>query len=184
MLQHPHPSIVLRTYPAQNIEVTIVVVINASAPERKEDYKYLVNLFKDNPQYVFQGYIQSTSASKIEKFIKKWTKRGINSIFIIGGTGFEPFDNTPEIMEKFNQSYIPAYGQLLTLTSYNKWLDTNKNFAIWFPMGTRAFACKYENTILFSMPGSHDGILLASDIIINSLNRIVYNMFYKQNEKL
>lgn len=179
-----HSSILKRTLLVEEISVTIKVIINASNPKRGRDYEYIKKLFVDNPQYRFEGFVQETSTKKISETIKRWSNENINAIFIVGGTGFEPSDNTPEIMAKFEQTLIPGYGHLLSYLSYNSMAAQNLNMAYWFAAGTRASACCYQNTIIYGIPGSRQAIAVASGIIINSLNRTVYNMFYKQNEKL
>lgn len=82
----------------------------------------------------------------------------VDVIILSGGTGIAPRDTTYDILATLLEKTLPGFGELFRFLSYQE-------------IGSRAIASRaiagvYHNKLIFSLPGSSNGVKLALDQLI------------------
>lgn len=97
------------------------------------------------------------------------SKKSVDAIITIGGTGISKKDITTEVISmKFNKK-LEGFGELFRYLSY---ADIGPS-----AMMSRAVAGIYKNKAIFCLPGSVDAINYAiSKLIVPELGHIIYEV--------
>jgi molybdopterin adenylyltransferase len=75
-----------------------------------------------------------------------------------GGTGIAPRDNTYEVISKLLEKTLPGFGEIFRFLSYQEIGSRS--------IASRATAGIYRQKLIFSLPGSSNGVKLAMDKLI------------------
>ena len=95
--------------------------------------------------------IQSTLTTLAER-------RDVDAVITIGGTGVEPDDVTIDALDRLYEKRLPGFGELFRQLTYDQ-----HGTAV---VGTRTTAGIVDGAPIFSVPGSIDGAILATEDII------------------
>jgi len=93
----------------------------------------------------------------------------LDVVIFTGGTGISRRDTTYDAIEKLLEKTLPGFGELFRYLSYQE-------------IGSRAIASRavagvYENKLIFSLPGSRNGVQLAMEkLILPELPHLVGQM--------
>lgn len=95
----------------------------------------------------------------VQSTITTLTKRDdVDAVVTIGGTGVEPSDVTIEAVDRLFDKRLPGFGELFRRQAYD---DHGTGI-----IGTRTAAGVIAGTPVFSIPGTIDGVVLATEDII------------------
>ena len=93
-------------------------------------------------------------------------------IIFNGGTGFSKRDSTFEVVSGKLQKTLPGFGELFRMLSFEE-IGPGA-------MLSRATAGVFEDTIIFSLPGSTNAVSLAMDkLIVSELSHLVWEILRK-----
>ena len=101
------------------------------------------------------------------KTIKEMVDEDIDVILTTGGTGLDSRDITVETVEELFDKKIEGFGEIFRHQSF---LEIGSGALI-----SRATAGVYKKTVIFSMPGSHNAVKTASNIIIDEFPHLVFH---------
>ncbi|WP_413379411.1 MogA/MoaB family molybdenum cofactor biosynthesis protein [Alkalihalobacillus sp. 1P02AB] len=102
-----------------------------------------------------------------EKIKKAVSSREIDAVLLTGGTGIAKRDTTYEAVQALLHKEMPGFGEIFRYLSYAEDIGSAAILS-------RAVAGVYENTAVFSMPGSRGAVKLAMDkLIIPELNHVI-----------
>ncbi len=83
-----------------------------------------------------------------------------------GGTGIAPRDTTYDALAMLLEKTLPGFGELFRYLSYQE-IGSRA-------MASRAIAGVYQQTLIFSLPGSSNAVKLALDaLIMPELNHLI-----------
>ena len=100
--------------------------------------------------------------------INKMSNDNIDVILTNGGTGLSSRDITVETVESLFEKKITGFGELFRAKSYEEIGSA--------ALLSRATAGVYNNTIIFSMPGSPNAVKTAMSLIIDELPHFVHHI--------
>lgn len=90
----------------------------------------------------------------------------IDAILLNGGTGIAPRDTTYDAIAQLLEKPIPGFGELFRWLSYQ---DVGSR-----AMASRAIAGTYQQTLIFSLPGSSNAVQLGMEkLILPELTHLV-----------
>jgi molybdenum cofactor biosynthesis protein B len=93
---------------------------------------------------------------------------GIDALLVTGGTGLAARDQTTEAIAPLFDASIPGYGELFRMLSYQEIGPA--------AMLSRACAGRVGQQLVFTMPGSPAGVILAMDrLIVPELSHLVFH---------
>ena len=103
-------------------------------------------LIKDEPEDIQQQIMKLTSDEKVQVIITN------------GGTGIAPRDTTYKALTQILETTLPGFGEIFRYLSYKE-------------IGSRAIASRaiagiYQEKLIFSVPGSTNGVKLAMEKLI------------------
>jgi molybdenum cofactor biosynthesis protein B len=114
-------------------------------------------LIPDEPQHIHQQVIDLCQ------------RPDLNTIILNGGTGIAPRDTTYDAIERLLEKTLPGFGELFRALSYQ---DIGSR-----AMASRAIAGVYNNTLIFSLPGSTNAVVLAMQkLILPELAHLTYQI--------
>lgn len=155
------------------VTVAIVTVSDTRTPETDQNRHYIeqrmgelghsvaaYRLIKDEPDQV---------AAVMEELT---TMPGVQLVLFNGGTGISPRDTTYDVVSRYLHKTLPGFGELFRMLS---WQEVGAA-----AMFSRATAGVYNNTLVFSMPGSPNAVQVALEkLIIPELNHLAWEIARK-----
>ena len=103
-------------------------------------------LLKDEPEQI---------KGNIEQLIQTFHP---DTVIINGGTGIAPRDTTYDVLSALLEKTLPGFGELFRYLSYQE-IGSRA-------IASRAIAGSYQQTLIFSLPGSSNAVKLALDALI------------------
>ena len=95
--------------------------------------------------------------------------RDVEVILLTGGTGITRRDGTFEAVSSMLEKTLPGFGEIFRMLSYNDVGPAS--------MLSRATAGVFENTLVFSMPGSTGAVKLAMEkLIVPELSHLAWEL--------
>lgn len=95
----------------------------------------------------------------------------VQLILFNGGTGIAPRDTTFDVLSRLLEKTLPGFGELFRMLSYQ---EPGVGAAA---MLSRAVAGTYRGKVVFSMPGSHNAVVLAVEkLIMPELNHLAWEI--------
>ncbi|MEM1586572.1 MAG: MogA/MoaB family molybdenum cofactor biosynthesis protein [Candidatus Bathyarchaeia archaeon] len=127
----------------------------------------IIKVLKENGHRVTMRKIVSDNREQIQKAIMRALKsRKVDAIVTCGGTGLSPRDITIEAIRPLIEKEIPGFGEIFRMLSYR---EIGSAAVI-----TRATAGVAEGRIIFCLPGSPQGALLAlKEIVLPEAGHII-----------
>jgi molybdenum cofactor biosynthesis protein B len=155
------------------VTVAIVTVSDTRTPETDQNRQYIearlgelghrvaaYRLIKDEPDQV---------AAVIEELA---AMPGVQIVLFNGGTGISPRDTTYDVVSRYLHKTLPGFGELFRHLSYQE-----VGAAAMF---SRATAGVYQNTLIFSMPGSPNAVQVALEkLILPEINHLAWEIARK-----
>ena len=155
------------------VTLAIVTVSDTRTPETDENKHYIearmtelghhvaaYRLIKDEPEQV---------AAVIEELC---ALPDVQIVLFNGGTGISPRDTTFDVVRRYLQKELPGFGELFRMISYEQIGAA--------AMLSRATAGVYNQTLVFSMPGSTNAVKTALEkLIIPELNHLAWEVVRK-----
>lgn len=155
------------------VTVAIVTVSDSRTPETDQNRHYIeqrmnelghrvaaYRLIKDEPDQVAAALDELT------------TMPGVQLVLFNGGTGISPRDTTFDVVSRHLHKTLPGFGELFRMLS---WQEVGAA-----AMFSRATAGVYNNTLVFSMPGSPNAVQVALEkLIIPEINHLAWEIARK-----
>lgn len=95
---------------------------------------------------------------------------GINVIIVNGGTGIAKRDVTIEAVKSLLEKEMPGFGELFRLLSFQEDIGSAAILS-------RAIAGIYQDTVIFSVPGSSGAVKLAMErLILPELSHVLHEL--------
>ena len=154
MSHHPHPD------PAHyTITCVIITVSDTRTPDTDRSGQLIQTLLSD-AQYIIADYtIVNDEPDDIRDRIEQWCElEQVDAIILNGGTGIAPRDTTYDAVEALLDKVLPGFGELFRMLSYEE-IGSRA-------MASRAIAGVRGNTLIFSLPGSTNAVMLAMQTLI------------------
>ena len=135
------------TRPFVPTNIAILTVSDSRTEDNDKSGEYLLKSLVSAGHYCIEKKIVTDDVDKIILLFNKWiNNKNIDVIITTGGTGITGRDVTPEAIEKVQEKYIPGFGEVFRLISYEKIGSST--------IQSRAVACIANATFIFSLPGS------------------------------
>jgi molybdopterin adenylyltransferase len=154
MTQIPHPDLSKIT-----VNCAIVTVSDTRSADTDNSGLLTKKLLKDAGHSVVAYTVVKDDAAKIVLQMQAFSQReDVDAIVLSGGTGISPRDTTYDVMESLLDRILPGFGEIFRYLSYQE-------------IGSRAIASRavagvYQGKLVFSLPGSSNGVKLAVEKLI------------------
>ncbi len=124
-------------------------------------------IIKESGHRILHREIIPDSREHIVKILREYAGKA-DVIIFSGGTGISSSDITPDVVRSKADKEIPGFGELFRALSYKEIGPA--------AMLSRASAYVVESTVVFCLPGSPRGVLLAmKKLIMPEISHIVYH---------
>lgn len=111
----------------------------------------LVERIHDAGHELAARVIETDDVERIVERLKEWIEDPqVDCIITTGGTGVTGRDVTPEALAQVAEKYIPGFGELFRLISFQKIGSS--------AIQSRACACVANGTYIFALPGSPSAV--------------------------
>lgn len=150
----PHPDTVLIS-----LNCAVVTVSDTRTPETDRSGHLIQELLVEAAHHVTAYIIVQDEPTQIEQQLYLLAKRSdVDVIVLNGGTGIAPRDTTYDVIERLLEKSLPGFGEVFRWLSYAE-------------IGSRAIASRaiagvFQETVVFSLPGSSNAVLLAMQKLI------------------
>jgi molybdopterin adenylyltransferase len=155
----------------RSVKCKVITVSDTRTKETDKSGKLMIALLEEFGHEVVEYEIVSDEQSLIrEAIISGCQKKDIEVILTNGGTGIAKRDVTIETVRQLFDKELPGFGELFRMLSYT---DDIGSAAIL----SRAIAGIFQDTAVFSTPGSTGAVKLAmSKLIIPELGHVVHEI--------
>ncbi|SET98497.1 molybdenum cofactor biosynthesis protein B [Salinibacillus kushneri] len=149
------------------VPCAIVTLSDTRTEETDKSGKLIKDLLTETNHKCVDYQILHDDYHSIQNIIKDLSKReDVHCILLNGGTGISVRDTTYEAVRDLLEKEMPGFGEIFRMLSYQKDIGSAAILS-------RATAGIYQNTAIFSMPGSSGAVKLAmKDIILPELSHI------------
>ncbi|MGC4376094.1 MogA/MoaB family molybdenum cofactor biosynthesis protein [Fictibacillus sp. Mic-4] len=146
----------------------VITVSDTRTEKTDKSGNYIVDKLKSENHSVINYCIVKDDRVEIMKAIQEGARHPeIQVILLNGGTGISKRDVTYETVQSLLEKEIVGFGELFRMLSYTEDIGASA-------MLSRAIAGVYENTAIFSMPGSTGAVRLAMEkLILNEIGHVV-----------
>ncbi len=157
--------------PHDEIPITVSCAVMTISDTRTEDSDRSGQLIQTRLQekgHVIKDYlILQDDPQAIIQQVSNWAQLSdLDVIISNGGTGIAPRDTTYDALSSILEKTLPGFGELFRYLSYQE-------------IGSRAIASRaiagiYQNTLIFSLPGSSNAVRLGVEqLILPELSHLV-----------
>ncbi|WP_349408141.1 molybdenum cofactor biosynthesis protein B [Pseudalkalibacillus sp. SCS-8] len=152
----------------EQVNVRVVTVSDTRTEETDKSGKLILDALEQNGHRIISYTIVKDEIEFIFDAINDGAvDSSTDAIILNGGTGIAKRDVTVEAVSGMLHKEIPGFGELFRMLSYTEDIGSAA-------IMSRAVAGVYEDTAVFSIPGSSGAVKLAmSKLIIPELNHIV-----------
>ncbi|MEA5533117.1 MogA/MoaB family molybdenum cofactor biosynthesis protein [Crocosphaera sp. XPORK-15E] len=141
------------------IRCGIITVSDTRTPESDRSGQLIQQRLTDAGHQITHYCLLKDEPEAIKAQIKQLTQHSeLDVIIINGGTGIAPRDTTYDALAGLLEKTLPGFGELFRYLSYQE-IGSRA-------MASRAIAGVYQNTLIFSLPGSSNAVKLALDQLI------------------
>jgi len=150
----PHPDTALIP-----LNCAVITVSDTRTPDTDRSGQLIQQLFVEAAHQVTAYLITHDEPAQIEQQLHLLAKRSdVDVIVLNGGTGIAPRDTTYDVVERLLEKSLPGFGEIFRWLSYAE-------------IGSRAIASRaiagvFQETLVFSLPGSSNAVLLAMQKLI------------------
>ncbi|MFB4162953.1 molybdenum cofactor biosynthesis protein B [Alteribacillus sp. JSM 102045] len=146
---------------APNMVGCMVITVSDTRTEENDKSGKLIHEFLDSCGHKTVDYkIVKDEYKEIQHLIQQASQNEkIDAVLLNGGTGIAKRDTTYEAVQDILEKEIPGFGELFRYLSYAEDIGSAAILS-------RAVAGVYNDTAIFSMPGSSGAVRLAMNKII------------------
>jgi molybdenum cofactor biosynthesis protein B len=150
----PHPDTLLIS-----LNCAVITVSDTRTPDTDRSGRLLQQLLGEAEHPVTAYFILPDQPAQIESQLYLLGNRAdVDVIILNGGTGIAPRDTTYDVVERVLEKTLPGFGEIFRWLSYAE-------------IGSRAIASRaiagvFQETVIFSLPGSSNAVLLAMQKLI------------------
>ncbi|MEH2070632.1 MAG: MogA/MoaB family molybdenum cofactor biosynthesis protein [Nostoc sp.] len=154
MTQQPHPD-----SSGMTLTCAVVTVSDTRTFETDKSGQLIQQLLIAANHAVGAYTIIKDEPAQVQQQIENLGKSAfLDALIFNGGTGIAPRDTTYDAIEQLLEKTLPGFGELFRYLSYQQ-------------IGSRAIASRavagvYQNKLIFSLPGSSNGVQLAMEKLI------------------
>ncbi len=154
---------------ARPITVSILTVSDTRTLENDLGGKLIEELIQAAGNNVLQRAIVVDETHQIRKAAQLMIESdGCEALLVTGGTGLAARDCTPEAIEPLFDAFIPGYGELFRMLSFEEIGSAS--------MLSRASGGRVGKKVILTMPGSPAGVRLAMErLIVPELAHLVHH---------
>ncbi|MCC6275790.1 MAG: bifunctional molybdenum cofactor biosynthesis protein MoaC/MoaB [Leptospiraceae bacterium] len=158
-----------RYSPPKDAKAAILVCSDSSAKGEREDKSgKIIRKFMDKYNVEVVEYkIVSDDIEKIQEEVRNWIQSKVHFVFVTGGTGLGPRDNTVEAVRPLLEKEVPGIAEAMRSHGFER--------TPW-AMLSRSLAGISGETLVVALPGSSNGAKESLDAILpgafHSLNMI------------
>ncbi|MEZ4672099.1 MAG: molybdenum cofactor biosynthesis protein B [Anaerolineae bacterium] len=155
------------------VTVAIVTVSDTRTPETDQNRHYIERRMTELGHHIAAYRLIKDEPDQVETVLNELTTMpGVQLVLFNGGTGISPRDTTYDVVSRFLQKTLPGFGELFRMLS---WQEVGAA-----AMFSRATAGVYNNTLVFSMPGSPNAVQIALEkLIIPEINHLAWEIARK-----
>lgn len=152
----------------EHVSVMVITISDTRTEETDKSGKLIIGSLEEKNHKVSSYRIVKDEADLIQQAVKTGASdETIDAIILNGGTGIAKRDVTIEAISELLHKEIPGFGEIFRMLSYTEDIGSAAILS-------RALAGIYEDTAIFSIPGSSGAVKLAmSKLIIPEINHIV-----------
>ncbi|GAA0493494.1 molybdenum cofactor biosynthesis protein MoaB [Salinibacillus aidingensis] len=151
----------------ENVQCAIITVSDTRTEETDNSGKLIKDLLEENQHKWVDYQILKDDYSSIQDTIRDLARReDVHTLLLNGGTGISARDTTYEAVRDLLDKEMPGFGELFRMLSYQKDIGSAAILS-------RAIGGIYQNTAVFSMPGSSGAVKLAmKDLILPEITHV------------
>lgn len=149
------------------VRCAVVTVSDTRTPDSDRSGQVIQQLLSDQGHTVVAYLILKDDPEPLTAQVKHFSQQpGIDVMILNGGTGIAPRDKTYDAIAALLEKTLPGFGELFRWLSYQE-IGSRA-------IASRAIAGTYQNTLVFSVPGSSNAVLLAmQQLILPELRHLV-----------
>jgi molybdopterin adenylyltransferase len=150
----PHPDLAPLT-----VRCAVITVSDTRTPETDKSGLVMQRLLSLGGHVVVDYRIVPDEPDRIASLLAQLLNHSaLDAILLSGGTGIAPRDGTYEVIADRLEKTLPGFGELFRQLSYEE-IGSRA-------MASRAIAGTSAGKLIFSMPGSSNGVQLAMEKLI------------------
>lgn len=155
------------------VTVAIVTVSDTRTPDTDQNRRYIEQRMSELGHIVAAYRLIKDEPDQVAAVLEELTTMpGVQLVLFNGGTGISPRDTTYDVISRYLQKTLPGFGELFRMLS---WQEVGAA-----AMFSRATAGVYNNTLVFSMPGSPNAVQVALEkLIIPEINHLAWEIARK-----
>ena len=150
----PHPDLT-----TISVNCAVITVSDSRTQETDKSGQLIQQLLQDAAHQIQDYVILKDEPVDIRQAVIELCQRSdIDAVILNGGTGIAPRDTTYDSIESLLEKTLPGFGELFRFLSYQE-------------IGSRAIASRavagiFQGKLIFSLPGSSNGVRLAMNALI------------------
>lgn len=155
------------------VTLGIVTVSDSRTPETDKNKEYIELRMLELGHIVEAYRLIKDEPDQVEEVMDELCQHpDIQIVLFNGGTGISPRDTTYDVISRKLEKILPGFGEIFRMISYE---DIGAA-----AMLSRATAGVYQNTVVFSMPGSSNAVKTAMErLIIPEINHLAWEVVRK-----
>lgn len=155
------------------IGIGIVTVSDTRTPETDKNHHYLSARIEELGHFVAAYRIIKDEPDQVETALNDMAANpDVRIVLFNGGTGIAPRDTTYDVISRLLEKTLPGFGEIFRVLSYEEVGAA--------AMLSRATGGVYQNTVVFSTPGSTNAVKLAAEkLILPELNHLAWEVIRK-----
>lgn len=154
MTHHPHPD----SQP-KSVGCAVITVSDTRTPDSDRSGQLIQQLLRETQHSILFYQIIPDEPEQICEQLEALSQQAdIDAIILNGGTGIAPRDTTYDAIAAMLDKTLPGFGELFRMLSYQ---DVGSR-----AMASRAIAGICNHTLVFSLPGSTNAVMLAMQKLI------------------
>jgi len=162
MASTPHPDTL-----ALAVRCAVVTVSDTRTEETDRSGQLIRQALQEQGHTVVAYLILKDDPEQIAAQVSAFgQQQDVDAVILNGGTGIAPRDTTYDAIEALLEKTLPGFGEVFRWLSYQ---DIGSR-----AIASRAIAGVYQNTLIFSLPGSSNAVSLAmQQLILPELQHLV-----------
>lgn len=147
--------------------ICAVVTVSDTRTEETDRSGQIIKQLLTDANHVLEKYlIIPDEPAQIQQQLKLLAASIVDVVIFNGGTGIAPRDTTIDAIAQVLEKTLPGFGEMFRYLSYQE-------------IGSRAIASRaiagvYQQKLIFSLPGSRNGVQLAMEkLILPELTHLV-----------
>ncbi len=154
----------------QLIGVGLVTVSDTRTPETDKNHHYIAPRLTELGHHLAAYQIIKDEPDQVAAALDQMSANpDVRVLLFNGGTGIAPRDTTYDVVSRKLEKVLPGFGEIFRVLSYEEVGAA--------AMLSRAIGGVYQNTVVFSMPGSTNAVKTALEkLILPELNHLAWEI--------